>query len=589
MRQKKYGCIISLILFVLWFQCNSSNALKFDSSSIKGTEGFFRVGKTVNGQWWLIDAAGKPFYSKGICAINYAGTPGGRRAKPGPYAETIDGKYNYPEDPDRFVQACFDKMKAWGFNTCGAWTTHEFFNKGMPYTEIIEFFHQPPYVPGTGKRRGLPDIFDPEWIKLADERCKTLCSPLKNSGELIGYYTDNEIGFGLPNDFGLDPGFGEAGRFGFSLLRNVLGLNENMAITDSAWAFLMNRYGSLRKISEAWGINIQTQSDIKQMNQNKIQIFNEAYEKDAQAFREYYAKKYFKIAKTLIYRYDPNHLILGCRFGSPPEKWVIEAMKPYVDIISGNNYRPTLFERYDRVIQESGMPLLIGEFSWNTDLFKKVPLPNEPEGGYSMKERMFRRGEVTPYRMATHSGIVGYTWYRWVQPRSSTERFTDGLVDFNDEPDMHHLMLQKINPLLKEIRIKSAGKDKNHDCFQAENVKLWLDGVRPHWPHVLNFTVRNGKWQEEVFGWQMAGQITEGDFGKTNAFVKFDLNFPDYKHRKGFSYPGGKGQYTVTLTREGNRLKGQFEGIYNDDVIQGSVYGFYFEPVMMESVVTGDE
>ena len=92
----------------------------------------------------------------------------------------------------------------------------------VPFTEIMEFFKEAPFLPQAGNKRGLPDIFDPKWVVAIDKNARALCSPLRYSKDLIGYFTDNEIGFGKADDFGLDPGF-QAGQFDFSLLRLVLG------------------------------------------------------------------------------------------------------------------------------------------------------------------------------------------------------------------------------------------------------------------------------------------------------------------------------------------------------------------------------
>jgi hypothetical protein len=37
-------------------------------------------------------------------------------------------------------------MKGWGFNAFGAWATEEFYDRGLPYTEILEFFKEGPFI-----------------------------------------------------------------------------------------------------------------------------------------------------------------------------------------------------------------------------------------------------------------------------------------------------------------------------------------------------------------------------------------------------------------------------------------------------------
>src|SRR5471032_1251353 len=45
----------------------------FKPESLRGPAGFIRVGQTRAGQWWLLDARDKPFFSKAVNAVNRAG------------------------------------------------------------------------------------------------------------------------------------------------------------------------------------------------------------------------------------------------------------------------------------------------------------------------------------------------------------------------------------------------------------------------------------------------------------------------------------------------------------------------------------
>ena len=94
--------------------------VKFEPNTIRGTAGFFRVGQSIHGKWWLIDPNGKAFCHRGCTGLN-AGGMGGRRA-------------NLPSVPEKTAQEWIAYLREWGFNALGAWTTPEFFNKGMPFT-----------------------------------------------------------------------------------------------------------------------------------------------------------------------------------------------------------------------------------------------------------------------------------------------------------------------------------------------------------------------------------------------------------------------------------------------------------------------
>ena len=574
---KPFLFILASFSILLFSKCdqpvsNETIPVDFIKTSTKGAPGFFRIGQSTEGQWWFIDPEGQPFFYKGVCAVNRAGTAGGRRAKPGPYAVTIDKKYNYQESTDTFALETFEKLRSWGFNALGAWATEELFDKGMPYTEILEFFKEGPYIEMSGSGKSVPDIFSESWKVAIDKKARALCAPKRNSKDLVGYFTDNEIGFGRAGDFGLDPGFKNAGRFGFSLLRETLGLDSSKAAHKKAWEFIFNRYSNLNELALAWEVPINKQNDIALLNKNQVMIQSPAYSEDAKAFSALYASNYFQIVNEAIKRYDPNHLILGCRFGSPPEEFILTAMKPWVDVISQNNYRPVMYERIDYLYEATGLPVLIGEFSWNTDLFKKVPLPGEPEDGLSLKNRMFTRGEIVLKRAARHPAMLGYTWYRWVQPASTEEKFTDGLVDYQDQTDIHPPELKNINPDLADVH---SLKHQPHDTTRERYASLILENINNGKEQVFELLKENNHWKEPVHGWQAIGDITDEQITGEEATINLNIDYLTWKW-KGTTIPGGYGRYEIKLAKKNNYWNGTYTGIYNDEAVSGTAKMYVF-------------
>ncbi len=569
---------IWILLFSVIVGCNkdgrqaqdSKSEISFDKNNMKGRDGYFRVGKTTDGQWWFIDLDGKPFFYKGICAVNRAGTAGGRRANPGPYATAIDRNFNYQNSPDSFVTHTIDKMKGWGFNAFGAWATEEFYDRGLPYTEILEFFKEGPFIEQTGNSKKIPDIFSQEWKIAIDRKARALCAPKRNSKDLVGYFTDNEIGFGKVDDFGMDPGFVNAGRFGFSLLRETLALDSGQAAYTKAWEFLMGRYSSMEMLSDAWQVPINNKEEIRTLNKNLTPIESDEYVADARDFSKLFASTYFKLVNEVIKKYDPNHLILGCRFGSPPDPFILEAMKPWTDVISQNNYRPVMYERIDYLYEQTDMPIMIGEFSWNTDLFKKVPLHGEEAEQLSVKQRMFDRGNMVLARAATHPGMVGYTWYRWVQPRSTDEKFTDGLVDHENQEDIHSAILKETNLKLDSIRESANNKVSELNNHHASLMLELNDGDF----QVFELKIDDGAWNQNLYGWQASGKVN-GTINNASAKMDLDVTYHSWQH-KDKVFPGGKGAFTVNLKKAARKWEGTYTGIIKGDSVNGRALGYLF-------------
>jgi len=581
---KKFGFLflfVSVLGFTVSAVGQNIGQLVFDPASFKGKEGFFRVGKTRQGQWWFITPDGQPFYYKGVCAVNRAGTMGGRRALPGPYAATVDRKYNYAQSPDAFVQSSLKTLRDHGFNALGAWATEEFFNRGMPFTEIIEFFKEGPFLPSTDQRQGLPDIFDPQWMINADRKVRALCSPLRESKDLVGYFTDNEIGFGKIEDGEFNPGF-QGGQFDMSLLRLVLGMDSSKAAYKEAWKFVLSRHdNSFRKLSAAWKVSIPDAEEMKVLNTMKARILGDAYEEDAASFSKMYAERYFQIAQQLIRRYDPNHLIMGCRFGGPPPTYVLDAMKPYTDVVSANNYQPILYDRYDTVYKHTGLPLLIGEISWNTDPFKQLPFASETSRPLGVKERMFRAGSNTLQRTAMHDGIIGFTWYRWVSPASTGQDYHSGVVNLEDEPDMHSQIHKDLLPGLDLLRAQAnGGAWKNIPVMNGE-MNLFFDSLRTGRNHYIRLEWQDGKPLPHLAGWKMNGKPLSWKLNGKDLSMTLQVDFAETPQPQG-TIPPGKGTYTIQLRRVSEKWQGTYSGMYEGKPFSGKVYAFYFPAYPMQ-------
>ncbi|MCC5829932.1 MAG: hypothetical protein JJU36_10845 [Phycisphaeraceae bacterium] len=433
-------------------QANPLADVRIDAKTMRGNEGFFRVGQCTNGRWWLVDPDGKPFLYRGVCGMNRAGSMGGRRAVPGPYAQAVDRKYGYRESPDRFVEATIERLREWGFNAMGAWTTEEFFDRGMPYTEDLEFAYLGRRINVSGVN--VPDVYDPEWIKAVDEHARKICTPRRESRELVGYFTDNELGWGQP---GTDHVWGEPlperGRARFTLLQACLSLPADRPAHEAAWRFIMERHdNSFEKLSKAWDVEIAQRDDVRRLVRAGTSLNSEGYGKDHDAFTADFVGRYVRITSEAIRRHDPNHMILGARFGAPPGEVVLrQFVPPHIDVVSANNYRDYMYERVDIYYRVTQMPILNGEFAWHSGYFTQVPVPPGADREQVLIDHISVAGPRTLEEAFKHPGLVGYTWYRWVHnPRGP---FSYGLVHRADDSvnELNIRLLKQVNPRLETI------------------------------------------------------------------------------------------------------------------------------------------
>ena len=273
---------------------------------------------------------------------------------------------------------------------------------------------------------------------------------------------------------------------------------------------------------------------------------------------------------------------MGCRFGAPPDSAILRVITPYMDVISQNNYRPTLYQRIDYLYKETGLPVLIGEFSWNPDLFKYVPLPGEPEGGYGVKERVFRRGEEVLLRTASHPATVGYTWYRWVQGTSREERFHFRSCGF---PRQRRNACAEPGTGTSPDGAPPAGDGECPADYFSSNtgtLTLTLEGFRPDWPHLLNFRAENGHWDPKAFGWQMEAEITGGSLNAEGGDIIMEVEFKEWRHRGNVVSNHARGDYQVSFQRDGQYLNGTYTGSYEGEAVRGKVEGYFLPPLPVE-------
>jgi len=403
-------------------------AERFDPTTITGTQGYFRVGRSMTGHWWFKDPEGQPFFYRGVTSVSR----GDDLEHPQPYTKTALDVYG--ADPRAFRKATFERLRNWGFNALGAWSNKELWDQGMPFTVILNFAQAGPQIEGTY----LPDVFDPAWEKGIDATAKNLAEPERTSKQLIGYFTDNELGWEQAPAGGLQlAGDALDPKLSPTLLQLCLSQAQGTPAYEAAWKFVLARHAdSLQQLATAWKVSLNARATVQLWTKEHSAIRSQEYLKDDAAFSGEFAHRYFELTAKAIRKYDPNHLILGCRFGGPPGDAVLaEVKRPWVDVVSANNYRYEMQARMNIYYRATGLPVLNTEFSWGHGGFSERPLPNEEPTGSSALERMVENGKSALEDSFRLSGLVGWTWYRWVDKADFVPPITYGLVTIHNDPN----------------------------------------------------------------------------------------------------------------------------------------------------------
>lgn len=386
-----------------------SDALSdFKPASLRGTPGYFRLGQTQAGQWWLIDPADRPFFARTV--------------------HGVQAQADSAQDPAA-------RLRAWGFNTLGCGSDRLYFEDGLAVMAAVDFAKGDGVIAGGGLR--WPDVFDAAWPERADARAAEVCTPLAEQRELIGWFTDDRPAL---------PAGGAAERPGW--LQVCLSLEPGFAAYHAAWEFALALHGGrLEAMAKAWGVTLANKEALRELTRREQGIATRGYARDDLRWAQEFARRYFEVATAAIRAHAPNHLVLGCRWGGPAGAvWRTAGRAPAVDV--------RVVDYADLATEPAGTagPVLLADFCWATEEFFGAPAGRRGQR-LTTVERMLRRGRLALGRAVAHPAVVGYAWSRWRDRAGEQPPLGSGLVHTNDaEAREHTELLTEINQRVEELR-----------------------------------------------------------------------------------------------------------------------------------------
>jgi len=303
----------------------------------------------------------------------------GRPAQPGFYPWNLSRRFG-PDWNTKWIDLAIRRLEDWGLNTIGNWSDSRLWDT-----------HKKAYIVflrGWGMETGymgMPDVYSPEFPRIADKAAAEQCAPHKNDPYLLGYFIGNE-----------PPWPGRE-----SLVVDTILERPPSAIQREAKAFL-------------------AQGDTPERRKEFI-------------YRAF--DKYLEVVNAAVRRHDPNHLNLGLRFGGEvPQPEIVRASRTF-DVYSLNVYSYSIEPKVlSRIYELTGRPILVGEFHNGT------PGRGLAAGLVQVRD-LKERGVAYRYyveQAAAFPAFIGVSWFTWadepVLGRMDGENYNIGLVDVMDRP-----------------------------------------------------------------------------------------------------------------------------------------------------------
>ena len=400
----------------------------------------------------------------GVCVVNQ----GASRERFNP-SNPAYAAFQHYENSNRWAEATLKRLESWRFTTVGGWSDFSALQQ-CPDADVA-------FIPvlAVGMSCGVPwvDMWDTNVIAKMHQIARDRILPLRDDPRLLGYYSDNEMGWWNAALFKLTLKQPPAS----SQRRKLLQLLRETYHND--WAELLKDFEpegveSFNGLDEHGMLYLRPAS-------GGIRVYRR--------FLGLMAERYYSLVREIIRTYDKRGLILGDRYQSFYYPEVARAAAGSVDAVSMNlnaAWNDGTFPRcyLDTLHALSGRPVIVSEFYMcaeqnrtgdknATSTFPVVTTQSERAAGFRNTVEALAR---LPY-------VVGADWFQYADEpphgRDDGEDYNFGLVDVHDQP---YKLLTETAQALDPMEIKNA------PCLPRPDASL---GVPPAPADPLgHFTIR---------------------------------------------------------------------------------------------------
>jgi hypothetical protein len=431
-----------------------------------------------DGVHWLIAPDGQLFYSKGVNFLD--------SGKESPKSKEKQAFYwgNFFPTIEAWRRAAGTQLLEWGFNTRGGWSdpSPEF---NLALTVDLEL--------GRNSKFHWFDPFAPEQEKATLEWADKLTAPYRNDPKLLGYFSDNEVGW-----------------WNSPLVVWYLSKGWENYTKRALWQLLYDHYeGRWDRLLRDWvpAASISGFEDLKRAD-SKMKLRPGGYGIQlVNRFVRLYCGHYYKLMADTLRRAHPGALLLGDRLPLYYHQDAVLAMDDYVDVVS-TNYNVDVPDGwvapyyFDGLRRLSKKPVLVTEFFFaakenrsgnqNETARNKYPKPGHLMTVETQAERA--SGVRNALRnFARFPNVVGTHWFQYcdepVGGREDGEDYNMGLIDLANRPyEEVTEVFRQWNPKLDAIHRESGRPAEGETSLQQTNPNP-APNIQPlinHQPSTIN-------------------------------------------------------------------------------------------------------
>ncbi len=478
--------------------------------------GFFHVEKK-GAKWFLVDPEGNSFFHLGVCGMQpmqdytlvagreviYEWLPpweGETRTAWHPTQPHVVSfflanriiKYGRPHDFEEFSRQAIERVRAWGFNSGGAFgTASEKARNAADFAYVASLplgrWEGLPPMPGV---TGAFDVFDEKNRARVDANFAAKVAPHADDPLLIGYFLENEP---LLED----------------LPRAIPALKGDRACKRRLVESLKEKYKTIDAFNAAWGLKAASFDELADAG---LPVKTQAASDDVKAFASLFLETCFQLVTETFRKYDRNHMLIGNRLqaGTINSESLCRMEGKYLDIISFNYYTYYLDQDFLRRIfaWTGGRPMILSEFYWDSP--KDSGLPGGVKDVASQDERGLAYRHYVEHAAAMDF-IVGVEWYTYIDMAATGPWFwglnadnaNDGLLAVTDRPwkamlahmmrtnyDIYKVATGERQPFVfDDPRFTQSGAGKKTAKIPRAPGPMKIDGRADDWPGVPAETI----------------------------------------------------------------------------------------------------